>query len=493
MADSTPLLVPGQTCWRTAPADRLALIVDADGYFRAAKAAMLAAQHRIMLIGWDFDTRIELEPRERELPGPNRLGRFLVWLTKSRPDVHIYLLKWDLGTLTDGLARGMPPVFLLNLFTSKRMHLVEDGAHPPGAAHHQKIVVIDDALAFCGGIDMTVDRWDTRDHPDDDVRRTNPNGAQHGPWHDATVAVDGAAAALIGEVARERWLTMTGENLEPIDAGIAAARLWPRALQPTMEKVDVAIARTLPELNERTEVREIEELYVRAIRAARNVLYFENQYLAARGLVDEIAARLRAQDGPEVVIVLPRHSEGWLERQAMDGARYRLLAELWEADEHDRLRVYFPVTAGGQPIYVHAKLLVVDDRLVRVGSANLNNRSMGFDTECDIAVEANASDAELAGRILDIRDDLIAEHLGVGIDRLRAELTDSNGSLVAAIDALRLEAGEGRTLVPFDSGVVAGEDSPLAESELLDPARRPFSLLGRLRRVIDLRGRSLSA
>ena len=95
-----------------------------------------------------------------------------------------------------------------------------DGAHPPGAAHHHKIVVIDDAVAFCGGIDMTGDRWDTSEHRDDDPRRRRPfTRRAYGPWHDATTAVSGAAAKALGDHARERWKQASGEVLAPPPAG----------------------------------------------------------------------------------------------------------------------------------------------------------------------------------------------------------------------------------------------------------------------------------
>jgi phosphatidylserine/phosphatidylglycerophosphate/cardiolipin synthase-like enzyme len=202
-----PLLVRGRNCWRIERANRLALIVDAADYFRRVKAAMLKAKHSIMLIGWDFDTRIKFEPEEQRLEGPNHLGSFLSWLPRHRSKLRIYVLKWDLG-MVQALGRGMTPVFILNWMTSKRLRFKLDAAHPVGAAHHQKIVVIDDAVAFCGGIDMTVDRWDTHQHLDDDPRRTKPNGKISGPWHDATTAIDGAAARALGDLAGRDWRTL---------------------------------------------------------------------------------------------------------------------------------------------------------------------------------------------------------------------------------------------------------------------------------------------
>ncbi|MGW5140581.1 phospholipase D-like domain-containing protein [Nocardia beijingensis] len=473
MNDERQLLIPGETCWQIARADRLACIIDAADYFRYAKSAMLQARKRIVLIGWDFDTRISFEPRDKTLEGPDRLGEFLSWLPKQRPDLDIYLLKWNIGAIA-AIGRGMTPIFIVNWMTDRRLHLEMDGAHPIGSAHHQKIVVIDDALAFCGGIDMTVDRWDTSDHRDDNHYRTEPNGTRYGPWHDATTAVDGAAARAIGELARARWKAATGQQLDPVDE-IAGDAPWPAGLEPTMRSVEVGIARTFPELADRAEVREVEALYLAAIAGARRSLYIESQYLASRTLAEAMAARLREPNGPEIVLVLPRHADGWLEQQAMDGARRRLLRLLWEADVENRLGVYYPVTEAGAPIYVHAKVLVMDDRLLRVGSSNLNNRSMGFDTECDLAVEVTPATADgdlLRDTILGIRRQLICEHLDAEIADFDAAFAETS-SLLRTVETLR---GNGRTLVRFEPATVEGEDSPLAENELMDPERTPPSV-----------------
>ena len=207
------VLEPGRTCWRIARAERLTCIVDAADYFRHAKSAMLQAKKRIMLIGWDFDTRIKFEPDGQTLEGPNKLGRFLEWLPEQRPDLDIYLLKWNIGAFS-ALARGMTPVFVLDWLTDPRLHFEIDGAHPVGAAHHQKIIVVDDSIAFCGGIDMTVDRWDTSEHPDRSRFRREPSGKRYGPWHDVTTAFDGEAARALGDQARAK-----GERLRASRTG----------------------------------------------------------------------------------------------------------------------------------------------------------------------------------------------------------------------------------------------------------------------------------
>lgn len=470
------VLVPGRTCWRIEVAERFALIVDAADYFRHAKAAMLKAKSRIVLIGWDFDVRIRFEPDEQTMEGPNRLGDFLTWLPETRPELRVYVLKWDLGVIQT-LARGMAPLFIRNWTTDKRLRFKLDSMHPAGAAHHQKILAIDDAFAFCGGIDITVDRWDTREHLPRHPCRVEPNGKPHGPWHDATAAIDGEAARAIGELARERWRQATGETLEPVSS---AHDPWPEKLVPTIERVHVGIARTFPEYKERPPVTEIESLYLSAIASARRTIYLESQYLASRRLAEALAARLREPDGPEVVLVLPESAEGWLEQQAMDGARVRLFRMLWDADTHHRFAAFFPVTTEGEPIYVHAKIMIIDDVLLRVGSSNLNNRSLSFDTECDLALEATGGspgDDRLRSTIRAIRNDLLREHLGVEPEVLDRVLETEAGLLLGTVEQLR---GAGRTLRRFDPGDVAGDESAFAENELLDPEERSAGLVKRL-------------
>ncbi|MGP9821007.1 phospholipase D-like domain-containing protein [Salinarimonas sp. NSM] len=461
------ILRPGDTCWRIAHADRAGLVVDAQDYFKAVKEAMLAARDTIMLIGWDFDLRIKLEPEGATLEGPNTLGAFLRWIGKTRPDLRIYVLKWDLGAI-QALGRGSTPLMILNWTTSDNIRFHLDGAHPPGAAHHQKIVAIDDVFAFCGGIDMTDDRWDTRGHLDEDPRRRRPSGRAYGPWHDATMALDGEAAKALAEHARQRWKLATGEDLEPPPP---RAPIWPRTVAPTFVDVEVGIARTAPLFGNHPRVFEVESLLLACIRDARETIYCESQYFASRTVAEAIAARLRDPDGPEIVVVNPISADGFLEAATMDTARARLLKLVRDADAHDRFRIYTPVTHGGADIYVHAKILIVDDRLIRIGSSNLNNRSMGFDTECDVGIEAVAGapeEARLKERIREVRADLIAEHLACAPEDAHAAIAEAG--LVRGIERLR-KAGRG--LVPYEPDPIGPAEELLAENDLLDPERPP--------------------
>jgi phospholipase D1/2 len=367
---------------------------------------------------------------------------------------------------------------IVDWLAASRINLKLDHAHPAGTAHHQKIVVIDDVLAFCGGIDATADRWDTRDHADSsELRRRPTTGRHYGPWHDATVAVDGDAARALGQLARERWKRATGKDMPRPPP---CPTKWPEDLPVTLHDVDVAISRTAPAYGGRDAVHEIEALYLAIIAATRRSLYIESQYFASRKLAEAIADRLREPDGPEIVVVNPESADGWLEEEVMGSSRARLLDMIRKADRHERFRMYTPVAEGGTPIYVHAKIVVMDDRLLRVGSSNLNNRSLGSDTECDLSVEARPDapeDADLRRRITRLRNDLLAEHLDVAVADVEAALASDSATLIGAIESLR---GEGRTLAPFEPPDLNGiEDNVLGESDLLDPERpahrwRPF-------------------
>ncbi|MEN2787490.1 phospholipase D-like domain-containing protein [Sphingomonas qilianensis] len=455
------MLEPGRNCWRIEPATRATVIVDAERYFKMARAAMLKARSQILLVGWDFDARIDLTPDGDVSDGaPRTIGDFIYWLVQRNPGLRVYTLRWDTGAIKT-LGRGSTIFTIAKWMMHKRIATKLDGYHPFGGSHHQKIIVIDDCLAFAGGIDMTSERWDTREHRDDQPHRTVPGGKkQYKPWHDATTALAGPVAKALGELCRDRWELAGGGRLP---APAQAEDCWPEALEIDFTDVEVAISRSEPEMPDRQPVLEIEHLYLDLIASAKRTIYAESQYFASRKIAEALARRLDEPDGPEIVIINPTTAQGWLEPIAMDSARARLIEALRHRDVHQRLRMYHPVTAGGEPIYVHAKILVIDDEVLRVGSSNFNNRSMRLDTECDVTIDADHG-ADRAC-IISIRDGLIAEHLGVAPELVAARIIET-GSLIAAIEGLR---GEGRSLIDYEVPDVGAVEKWLADNEVLDP------------------------
>jgi phosphatidylserine/phosphatidylglycerophosphate/cardiolipin synthase-like enzyme/uncharacterized membrane protein YdjX (TVP38/TMEM64 family) len=367
--------------------------------------------------------------------------------------------------------RELLPALRLRLQAPPRFHFRLDDEHPKGASHHQKVVVIDDRIAFVGGIDLSRWRWDTPEHKPDDPRRTDPDGKPYPPFHDMMMLVEGQAAARLGELARERWRRAHGWRIKP--AGNLDSDPWPPSIPPRLEGHAVAIARTEPAHGGRSPVQEVKQLYLDAIRGARRFIYIENQYFTARCLGEAVGERLGEPEGPEVVLVLPRHTGGWLEQMTMDVLRSRVVGRMQQADRHGRLRVLYPHQPGladGECISVHAKLMIVDDRFLRLGSSNTSSRSMGLDTECDLAVEATEDGDEAKAFIQGLRRELLAEHLG-HTPREVAAAEKSGGGLIALIEALQ---NERRSLRPLDCRVSEDIDELVPDSGLIDPPE-PFS------------------
>ena len=168
-------------------------------------------------------------------------------------------------------------------------------------------------------------------------------------------------------------------------------------------------------------------------------------------------------------MVLPQETSEWLEQVSMAVLRSRLLKRLRAADGFGRLHVYYPgIEDENVQVRVHSKVCFIDDRLLRVGSANLNNRSMGLDTECDLAVEAKEPATE--NSIAYLRNRLLAEHLGVSPEKVAQEHS-AERSLVKAIEKLR---GGKRTLGILDGSVSPALDDMIPEAAIIDP-ERPLS------------------
>lgn len=455
------MLKPGHNCWRIEHASRATIIVDADDYFKAARAAMINAKTQILLVGWDFDARIRIGGNIDD-GGPEEVGAFLSWLVKRTPGLHIHILRWDTGAIKS-LLHAHTLMRIAKWIKDPQIHLRLDSHHPPAGSHHQKVVVIDDNVAFCGGIDMTVDRWDTRDHRDDEPRREEPNGTPYGPWHDATTLLEGPVARALGDLCRDRWKLAGGGQLEPVPGD---GDSWPDHVEPEFTDVRIAIALTVPEMAEQDPRYDIEALYVDLIARAKRWFYAESQYFASRKVAEAIAKRLAEPDGPEFVIIQPTRSEGWLEPVAMDTARARLFEALHEQDRYGRLHLYHPVTAGGNPIYVHAKVTVIDDKVLRVGSSNFNNRSLRLDTECDVVIDAeHTPNAGERKTIAGVRNSLLAEHLDTDCNTI-ANLIAETGSIIQTIERLR---DTGRSLRPYEVPELDKVREWLADNKILDP------------------------
>lgn len=472
---------PGDNCWRMEQCDDLSIIVDGDQYFTSIREAMKRAERLIMLVGWDFDAGTTLGHPDVDDGAPKKVGDFIIWLARQKPELEIKILLWSPALLASWMRLSNLP-YLVRWKLHKRITVRLDGRHPLGSSHHQKMLVIDDREAFCGGIDVTLDRWDTRGHLDDNHARRRPNGTPYGPWHDVSSKLTGSGAKAIGQLCRMRWTRAGGEVIFDVNAR-------PRRIEEgngfSFGPVLAAITRTEPSHLDEPRVVEIERLYVDMIMSAKTLIYAESQYFASRAIAQAFARRLTEADGPEIVLINPMASDNWLGALAMDTARARLRESLKRHDPDGRFRIYHPVTADGQPIYVHSKVMIIDDEIVRVGSSNINNRSMRFDRECDVAFEARG-DSRIRSRIAEFRSDLLAEHLGVAAAQVLPAVS-TEGSVIAAIDAMRRQS-KGKTLVDYKTPEISDLEKWLADNEILDP-EGPEELFEAIERRGLFRGR----
>jgi len=432
---------PGSTCWRTARAERAAFLIDNEAYFTAIFHALEKAQHSVLLLGWGFDPRTRLFPDGYDGPNdPDEVGRILIELACARPELDIRLLIWR-SALPISASQEFFPHRARSFFRNTPVKFRLDDAVPFGACHHQKVLVVDDKIAFCGGGDISVDRWDSPAHRDYDRRRMMPRQACHDPRHEVTIMVDGEAARALGDLARERWRRASGEVVAPPPQ--VGGDPWPDHVPAQLHAPEIAIARTEPEWRGRPMVDEILQLTLQCIAEAKQTIYLENQYFTSPIIGEALAARLAEPNGPEVVVVSTGHAPSWFDHITMDRARGTMIWRLRAADVFGRFRALWPATLGGETIIVHSKVTVIDDRIARVGSANLNNRSGGFDTECELGFEA-ADDASRV-QIEVFRDRLVGHFMGHTGDRV-AKARARLGGLVPAIDALNRE----RRLMPIE-------------------------------------------
>lgn len=424
----------GDNCWRVRRAGRFSVLMENADYFSALSSALSKAKRSVVVLGWQFDPRTRLNADTRPGDRQAEIGHQLRMMIKQNPDLDIRLLIWK-SPLLIAASQGFFPQRAHRWFRRRMVDFRLDSPGPLGACHHQKVVVIDDAVAFCGGGDIATDRWDSHEHLDRDPRRCTPSGFQYPPRHEVMCIMDGPAAKALGDLARRRWFRATREAVMPVRDGHDP---WPEGVAVDLTDVQVGIARTEPAWGRRPAIRENLALHLDAIRRARRLIYLENQYVTSPIIAQALAQRLQEPDGPEIVIISTAESPSWFDQLTMDTARAEVLRRLEAADIHGRFTAFCPRTEGGDRIIVHSKVTIIDDAMLRIGSTNLNNRSQGFDSECDVAAVIDSDEGRAFTRRL--RHRLIGHFLGVEAEAYGAAeaLSPSVGRAILSFGAARL-------------------------------------------------------
>ncbi len=228
-----PIFRPGSNCWKIAHAGRFRLLIDASEYYAALLDAVSKARDSIFILGWDLDSRVNLDPQPGKERPEYRLGEVLKTAALRSPRLRIRILCWDFAMIYS-LEREFFQGIKWRHFSHPRISFEIDGKHPVGASHHQKIVCIDDRIAFVGGLDLCSNRWDTREHRPNEPRRRDSHGADYPPFHDVQALIEGEAARQLGMLARERWFQATGERAIASSESEDCESAWPDSVSPDL-------------------------------------------------------------------------------------------------------------------------------------------------------------------------------------------------------------------------------------------------------------------
>lgn len=476
---------PGRNCYRIAQADRVDLLVDAAAYYRALYHAILQARERLVFLGWQFDSRVSLLRGEEadRARYPVQFLPLLQKITEERPHLQVYILAWD-HSIVFAPEREWFQSYRFQQGTGDQIHFVFDHFHPAGGSHHQKIVLVDGIAGFCGGLDICGDRWDTPQHRRQDPLRKNEDGTPYSLFHDVQIAVQGEAVPVLEEIFLDRWGAATGERLAPVRPDRTRRFDLPHTLR--LSGGPASISRTVPAgtCGRETPVQEIAQLYDDAIASAERLILIENQYFTSRRVFDALHKRISdtSRPGIEVVVILPQAAQNWKEELAIGFEQRRMLQRLETAAKanHCPLGIYTPIKTGNPPlpptpIYVHSKVLVIDDRILSIGSANTSNRSLGLDTECNINIEADGD--QRRREIAMVCYTLLGEHLEQPAEAVESIVQQKRG-WVTALDALSGQSGRLHKLNDtfpetwidqvLPEGICFDPESPLSSEDLFE-------------------------
>lgn len=410
--------------YRHHPVDELGLLVDGHDYYRQFYKAALTAKRSMVITGWQFDSAVPLLRGEdaEGVETPLTLLKFLNHLCVTKPELHIWILAWDFHFVFAAEREWMQKL-MFHWSTHERLNFRFDSTHVERGCHHQKFVVIDGALSFLGGLDLCEDRWDERSHTANNPLRVS-RGKPHKPFHDIQAFMRGKEmAGSLTELFARRWERTGGD---PIAAELLApfgseAERLAIGDQLPIAATTVALSRTDPAaIPEGTKpCIELLALHQDAIRKAQRLIYAETQYMSSHAITEALEQRMRDLKMPklEMVFILNLAGETLKETAAVGLAQAKNLGRLREvaSETGHALGLFFTTPANPEPeqfTYIHSKLMIVDDRFLTVGSANLTNRSLGVDTELNVTVEADSDTGPLVDSIRKVRASLLAEHTG---------------------------------------------------------------------------------
>lgn len=371
-------------------------IWEAGPYYDRVAELLENTQRYAIFTGWQIDSRLLLKKLENGdvwvFPGET-LKEKLIRLCDQRPELQIYILMWDHAyfyvlereSLQGRVWEDIHP----------RVHFVFDNRHSLGSSHHEKISVFDGQVALCGGIDLCDERWDSPQHLYSDPRRSlNWRAEQHGPYHDLAVQVTGPVCAKMHDHIAKRWRMISSVPFP------TSSHRSPGFLLESSGSHHVYLSRTIAQMNasrgESRITREVEFLFRDLIQLAQERIILEGQYYWSKNMNDMLMAKMAQMRGRkfEVYIILADLQSVQSLTKHMTYYELELIRNLQVMAEYfgTKLVIGSPfVCASGvraKPIYIHSKILVIDDRYLGIGSANFSTRALRVDTELHITLAA---------------------------------------------------------------------------------------------------------
>ncbi|RLT88379.1 MULTISPECIES: VTT domain-containing protein [unclassified Ketobacter] len=407
-------------CWRHSLATYMCPLIDCANYYRTLYHAIVAARKSIFIAGWDIDSRIDLlrGDEANAVEAPVNICELLAWKARQNPDLRIYLLRWD-SSLAFFSNREIWAKEVWEEQCPDNVQVCLDDTIPMGGSQHQKIVVIDDELAFNGGMDIAWCRWDTRKHEFNDPRRNDTEGP-YGPIHDVQVMVAGPVVLEFAKLLRWRWKLAANACDKAISAPQTSRELpasWPHFCKPLARNIPCAIARTIPFMDAVEPAQEVRHMLLDLIHAAEEFIYIENQFASREEIAEALNQQLKRKPQLKVLVVSSYEPKGTMECEAYWAGRIDFKNIVENGVRPDRIRITHssaqPGSGDAALKRIHSKLMTIDDRYLVIGSSNFSNRSMTLDTECDLIFAADSEPQRAA--IAHLRNDLLAEHTSLSI------------------------------------------------------------------------------
>lgn len=427
------ICVQNRNVWCIDKINHLGFLLDADKYYSAFFEAAPQARNHIFITAWEMESKLNLGKISSRFPSD--LRRYFSFLVEQNKDLKIKILCWKPGLYLK-FSRERLTEWKWRQLGHPRVNFRNDRSPYAFGSFHEKLVLIDNACGFLGGMDISVNRWDTPDHLIESELRKKEN-APYLPIHDAQFIFKGPLL--------EKMRIMMQARLNPDYVPIEHFpdhKINIKTPYPYIDNTTGSLSRTDPALG----AFEIENLYIDAILAAKDYIYIENQYFTCTTIAEALAHQLEKEDGPEVVIVLPLNYRGSFERAVYTHRRNQVKAMLEKANKYNRLGFYYPSIPDDNEehfLKVHSKIMIIDGKFITLGSANLNFRSMRVDREMNMNIEAmDHQDQEF---IESIFKSLLCEHLGIVLEQF-----DPNQSVIANIN--RFQQVYPRTLKNLEFG-----------------------------------------